>query len=523
MSLFSRLFRRAPLPPSPEEKPAEKTDSVLPEGSVPDHALLTAREEEALKAAIDGRDAQVIARLVLEGTSTKIRQLAAEAIEDVVQLGDLIKQTRGGKDKSVYKILSRKRDAQLAHERQLEQLRAEIGAVSAAIERHSARPYDPLFTPTLERLEVRWNAVAARAEPDVTRGVQDAIGRARDVIAGHLREIAAQVSREQAAADAAAEAERLRQQEEKAAATAAAEQARILEAERKVQAEKQEAHALAVRQIGGLIRKAHGALNDGSTGRAAGLRRAIAEKLPAASPLPGHLARQLQQLDAKLGELKDWKSFSVAPKQVELMEEMEALATGSTLHATALAERIKSLQDEWRMLSKGAGENLEADWQRFQEAARKAYQPCREYFEAQAQVRRDHLQRREAVLEKLAAFEAAHNWEQPDWQTVSMALRDARQEWRQHSPVDRAAGKAVQERFDAVLASLQNRLDLEYARNIKEKRLLIDRAQRLLASEDSRKAIDEVKELQQKWKGVGPVPRAADRSLWEEFRQHCDA
>jgi hypothetical protein len=523
MSLFSRLFRRAlPLPPAPG-KPAEKADTLPPQQSVTDHALLTAREEEALKAAIDGRDAQAIARLVLEGSSTKIRRLAAEAIEDAALLRDLIRQARGGKDKSVYRILSSKREAQLAHERQLEQLRVEITAVSAAIERHSHRPYDTLFTPTLERLEVRWNAVAARAEPDVARGVRDAIDRARQVIAGHLREIAAQLSREEASANVAAEAQRLHEEGEKAAAIAAAEQARILESERKAYAEKQQARALAVRQIGGLFGKAHGALNDGRTGRAAGLRRAIEAKLAAAAPLPGHLASQLQQLDAKLGELKDWKSFSVAPKRVELMQEMESLAAGSTLHVTALAERIKSLQDEWRTLSKGAGENLEADWQRFQEAARKAYQPCREYFEAQAQARRDHLQRRQALLERLAAFEAAHNWEQPDWRTVTTALREARQEWRQHSPVDRAAGKALQERFNAIMASLQSRLDVEYARNIQERKLLIDRAQRLLASEDSRKTIDEVKELKQKWKVVGPVPRDADRTLWEEFQQHCDA
>jgi hypothetical protein len=123
----------------------------------------------------------------------------------------------------------------------------------------------------------------------------------------------------------------------------------------------------------------------------------------------------------------------------------------------------------------------------------------------------------------LTAFEAAHNWEQPDWRTVITALREAGQEWRRHSPVDRAASKALQEKFDAIMASLQSRLDVEYARNIKERKLLIDRAQRLLASEDSRKAIDEVKELQQKWKVVGPVPRDADRALWQEFQQHCDA
>jgi hypothetical protein len=524
MSLFSRLFRREPLPPpSAPGTPSEKADTVPPQQSVPDHAVLTAAEEEALKAALDGRDAQAIARLVLEGSSTKIRQLAAEAIEDPAQLRDLLRQARGGKDKSVYKILSRKREAQLVHERRLEQLSAEISAVSAAIERHSHRSYDPLFTPTLERLEVRWNAVATSAEPEVVRRVQDAIDRSRGVIDGHLREVAAQVSRERAAANAAAEALRLREEEEKAAATVAAERARTLESERKAHAEKQEAHAQAVRQIGGLIRKAHEALDDGSTGRAAGLRRAIEEKLPTAVPLPGHLASRLQQLDAKLGELRDWKSFSVAPKRAALMQEMESLAAGSTLHASALAERIKSLQDEWRTLSKGAGENLEADWQHFQEAARKAYQPCRQYFEAQAQVRRDHLQRREALLERLTAFEAAQNWEQPDWRTVITVLREARQEWRQHSPVDRAAAKAVQERFDTVMASLQSHLDMETARNIKAKKLLIDRAQRLLASDDSREAIDELKELQQKWKAVGSVPREADRPLWEEFRQHCDA
>jgi len=204
------------------------------------------------------------------------------------------------------------------------------------------------------------------------------------------------------------------------------------------------------------------------------------------------------------------------------MEEMESLV-GSTLDPAPLADRIKSLQDEWRTLSKGADESLEADWQRFQEAAQKAYQPCREYFEAQALMRQENLQRRAALLDRLAAFEAEHNWEQPDWRTLITALRESKQEWRRHSPVDRAAGKALQERFDALAANLHSRLDAEYARNVKEKRSLIERAQRLLASEDSHKAIDAVKELQQKWQAVGLVPRDEDQPLWQEFRQHCAA
>ena len=528
MSLFSRFFRKPPPPVIPQapEKPVANTE-VVRAAPAPDRALAAAKEEAALQAAIDGKDAVKVARLVVAGTSTKVRQLAALAIEDPGQLRELIREVRGGNDKKVYKILTSKRDALLLEARKQEHLQEELSAAAAAIERHSHRPYDPLFSPTLDQLEIRWktavaNAQQANAVPEMLSEVTQAIDRSREVIAAHLRQIAVEASRQLAAENAAAEAQRLRELEQKAAAAAAAERTRIQEEHRKAQAEKNEAQALALRQLGGLIRKALSALNEGSTGRAAGLRRAIEEKLAAGAALSPYLTNQLQNLDTRLNELKDWKSFSVAPKRVELMEEMESLAD-STLDPPVLADRIKGLQEEWRTLSKGAGENLEADWQRFHEASQKAYQPCREYFEAQSQVRQENLQRREALLARLVAFETEHNWEQPDWRRVSVALRESKQEWRRHTPVDRAAGKALQEQFAAVTARLQSRLDAEYAGNVNRKKALIEHAQQLRSAADSRESIDAVKDLQRQWQAVGPVPRAEDHRLWEDFRQHCDA
>jgi hypothetical protein len=521
MSLFSR-FRKAPPPAAPEKQP-EHIATSAPIRDAPDAALLAAQEEETLRAAIAAGDFQAVARSVIDGASTMIRQLAAEAIDDPEQIRQLIKTARGGKDKNVYKILTRKRDALLAREREVEQQQAEISAVSAAIERHSRRSYDPLFTPTLEQLENRWKAVAARAEPDIAKETQAAIDRAREVIAQHLRQIATQAAREVAAANEAAAARSRREEEEQTAAAAAAERERILEEERKGEAEKREAQAHALRQIGGLLRKAHGALATGNSRMAAGLRRAIDEKLTTAPPLPVHLANQLKQLDAKLEELKDWKSFSVAPKRAELIEQMESLI-GVTLHPVALAGQIKDLQEQWRTLSKGAGEDIETDWQRFHEAAQKAFQPCREYFEAQDQVKKENLRQRGAMFERLLAFEANQNWEEePDWRTVIIAVREAKQLWRQHSPVEAAEGEELQRKFNALTTALQSRIDAEYARNVKAKNSLIERARGLLASSDSRTAIDEVKGLQEKWKSIGPVPRDEDRRLWEEFRQQCDA
>ncbi|HWG31911.1 MAG TPA: DUF349 domain-containing protein [Steroidobacteraceae bacterium] len=526
MSLFSRLFRKAPPSRAASDLPttapvASSTQPDAPSGA-PDRKLLAAKEEQDLEAAIGSGDYETVGKFVIEGTSTKIRQTAAQAIEDPVQLRQLIRDVRGGSDKSVYKILTHKRDVLLEQARQQEQLQTEMSAVSAALERHSRRGYDALYAPTLEQLENRWKTIASEAGPPLAAQVQEAIDRSRDVIAQHRRELEEQAARELSAANAASEAQHAREVAARAAAEAAAERAGIEAAERKAQAEKREAEALALRQIGGLIRQALGALREGSTGRTAGIRRALEEKLATAPPLPTYLSNQLRQLDEQLEALKDWKSFSVTPKRAELIAEMESLV-GATLEPPVLAERIRDLQEQWRTLNRGAGESVEAEWQRFRDAAQSAYQPCREYFEAQASLRQENLQRRAALLQRLAALESQHDWNQPDWPLIVRALRESKQEWRRHWRVDRRAGKALQETFDTVTASLQNRLDAEYAYNVKEKRRLIESARQLSEIQESRQAIEEVKELQRKWKGIGLTPREQSEQLWSEFREQCDA
>jgi len=525
MSLFSRLFRKAPsaVPAAaPQAASSDTNEKAAHRPGAADRAQTVAAEERALQAAIDARDVQAVARLVVAGTSTKVRQAAAEAIEDPDVLRQLIREVRGGNDKNVYKVLTSKRDALLEQARKVERLQAEIHEASEALERHSRRAYDTLFSQRLDQFESRWNAVAGQAEAGLRGSVQQWLDRSRQTIAEHLAQVAAQASRQQAAADAAAEAQRQRDEQAQASAAAAAEQARLVEEQKRALDEQHNTEQQAAREIGELIRKARGALAGGGTSRAAGVRRAIEDKLAGAPPLPPNLAGQIQQLDQQLEALKDWKSFSVTPKRAELMEEMELLA-GAALDPLTLAERIRSIQDEWRTLSKGAGEALEADTKRFQEAAQRAYQPCKEYFAAQALVRADNLRRRDALLAGLTAFEAGHDWEQADWRAVIKALRDTKEEWRNCSPVDRQAGKQQQDAFAALTANLQGRLDAEYARNVKHKESLIEHARQLLASDDNRKAIDAIKQLQQAWQTTGPVPREADQRLWAEFRQHCDA
>ena len=103
-----------------------------------------------------------------------------------------------------------------------------------------------------------------------------------------------------------------------------------------------------------------------------------------------------------------------------------------------------------------------------------------------------------------------------------MVLREAPLEWRHTSPVDRAAGRVLQEEFDAAISRLQQKLGAWYAGNAAEKQALIKRAQQLIGKEP-REATEAVKQLQQQWKSVGVVERDQEQRLWNEFREHCDA
>ncbi len=244
-------------------------------------------------------DPTQVARLVVEGSSSRLRQLAAESIEDPAQLKQLLKQVRD-KDKSVYKILKQKSDALNAAERKAAQITEEIAALCALLERHSRRTYDSFYASGFEQLYARWLSLSARPSPEAQLRAEEAIGRCREVIARQLQEAelrAAERAAQEAALRAAREAREgeLRAAQEAASLQAQAEAqlrseaAAAREAEERERAEKLAAEEQFLRQVGGLIRKANGALAEGNTQRAAGLRRAIEEKLsamPAARGLP---------------------------------------------------------------------------------------------------------------------------------------------------------------------------------------------------------------------------------------------
>lgn len=239
--------------------------------------------------------------------------------------------------------------------------------------------------------------------------------------------------------------------------------------------------------------------------------------------LDGHHQQGLQArmhlLAKQLQELRDWQGFVTRPKQIELCEHMEYLAS-QHMEPEAKAERIRELQHEWRELGGSSDQKL---WQRFKQASDEAYAPCHDYFSARLELKHANVHKRQIIADQLAEFLDNIDWEQCQWKAVEKIQRQARDEWRSAWPVDFRENRPVQKRFEGLMRDLDHHLDAERKRNEAAKRALVEMAKTLIDHEPLGEAMQQAKALQQEWQSIGITRQREDRKLWQAFRHACDA
>lgn len=253
------------------------------------------------------------------------------------------------------------------------------------------------------------------------------------------------------------------------------------------------------------------------------LDRKLRDQVKALPPAASRsLSAELAEVGARLRELRDWRNFAEVPRRQALCEQMEALAE-EPLEVQEQADAVRALRQQWNDLGSADSRKMWQLKKRFDRAAETAFQPCRDHFKEQAAQRTYNLQQRQAIVAALESYLADNDWQNADWPGVSQVLRQARAEWRQYHPMDRKAGKAVANRFEAIAAEIHALLKAEWERNIERKEGLVAEAAEV--RESGRTATDKanaLKTLQQRWKEVGPTPHKVGQRLWKQFRAECD-
>lgn len=263
-----------------------------------------------------------------------------------------------------------------------------------------------------------------------------------------------------------------------------------------------------------------------SAGETKAAQTLLANTRAALRALPGsrveQLNRHLNQLAAKLGELKDWQVFATTPKREHLCSQMQQLAD-SPLPAADQAGRIKTLRKAWNELGTpgSAADRSLAD--QFNSLAEQAFEPCRLFYAEQAQQREDNRIAREAICEQLEAYLGSTDFSNTDIKSAEQILRTARSEWQRFHPVERKLGKPLETRFEKLQESLYGHIKAAWEINLAAKTAVVDAARELLVDTiPAAERVNTAKDLQQRWQRIGPTPRRPDQQLWQEFRKICD-
>lgn len=236
--------------------------------------------------------------------------------------------------------------------------------------------------------------------------------------------------------------------------------------------------------------------------------------------LPADLAHRTKILSAELQEMRDWQAYAVQPKKENLCQEMETLSK-SNLTVQERANEVRRIQKEWKLLDATDSVHSQQLWKRFKKASDDAYAPCDQHFSEQKELRITNLKQRELICKKLDKLTPPEGDCAEEWKLYEDQIRQAKQDWRTYSPVDRAPGKKLQATLDQILSGCEEALKNFRAGNIIKKQSLIDETTRLLNSNNFAEATDTVKSLQQQWKTIGPAPRNQERKLWNQFRENC--
>ncbi len=123
-------------------------------------------------------DQTELAKFAVDGSTSKLRQRAAEKITDKQILQQLLKDTKT-KDKTVFKIVKEKCDAFKEDEKRSAEILAAVTGVVQSLEQHSNRPFDGQFIAKFTYLQQQWDAKKADANSELIARVAQAISKAQ--------------------------------------------------------------------------------------------------------------------------------------------------------------------------------------------------------------------------------------------------------------------------------------------------------------------------------------------------------
>ncbi len=203
--------------------------------------------------------------------------------------------------------------------------------------------------------------------------------------------------------------------------------------------------------------------------------------------------------------------------KIEVVEQAESLAASEEWKKTA--ETFTRLTEEWKKIGPTHHKKNEELWQRFITAKTAFFDRKREHSEKIHQEHEVNYAVKLALVEKAEALKDSRNWN-----ATAQAFASLMEEWKKTGRTSQDKGDELWKRFNDAQShffeakkthfkEIKDNLEENYQR----KKELYDRAEQIKNSTRWRETTDEMIELMEEWKKIGPIPRSYGDQMWEDF------
>jgi uncharacterized protein DUF349 len=239
------------------------------------------------------------------------------------------------------------------------------------------------------------------------------------------------------------------------------------------------------------------------------------------------LSRRLDALGELIGQRREEIKAAREHAREEAREvkerivaEAERIAAEET-HWKSGGERLRQLVEEWKGAERIDRPTETALWKRLS-AARNAFTKRRKAYFATLEDQREQAR---ADKERLVV-EAEAMADSTDWSDTAAAYRDLMRRWKSAGRSSRdveeelwARFKGAQDTFFAARSAAFAERDAEQREHGEAKERLLQEAERLLPVKDVRQTRQTLRSIQERWEGIGPVPRDARDRLEGRLRK----
>ncbi len=190
---------------------------------------------------------------------------------------------------------------------------------------------------------------------------------------------------------------------------------------------------------------------------------------------------------------------------------------------------LNELHHEFKHMGPAPMEFKEQVWQRFKAASDAVYARRDDYLQKLQIELQVNLDQKSILTDEVQSYINYQSERIKDWNEKTKEILELQKKWEVFGGLPRAKAKDINKRFWTAFKTFFNnknnffkKLDEEREKNLKLKNELVAQAISLKESHDWDKASNELKDLQVKWKEIGPVSEKFREKVFKEFKEACD-